>query len=747
MKFPKNFIAAGTEYSTLDRHVPAPYFRKSFSVDMPPEKAELLICGLGFYELWVNGEQVTKGKLAPYISAPDDCIYYDRYDLTALLKTGENVLGICLGNGFQNNPGGYIWDFQKTPWQGAPLFSLCLEMERGETKESLISDESFLTAPSPICFDDLRIGEIYDARKELPGWNLPGYNASGWKPAVSVPSPRGEAALCGAEPIRVQAELPPVSVKPSQDGYLYDFGQNQTGLCRLRISGEPGQEITLYHGEHLIDGELDRKNLTCDRTEEHQKDIYICKGAEEETYTPTFTYHGFRYVYVKGLRPEQAQPKLLTYLVMHSELPERGNFRCSDPTVNLLQEMTRRSTLSNFLYFPTDCPQREKNGWTADAALSAEHVLLNLGAENSYREWLRNIRKAQADNGSLPGIVPTGGWGYEWGCGPAWDSVLTWLPYYLYIYRGDRADIFNNAHAILRYLEFLTTKIRADGLIAFGLGDWCPVGRGADEYKSPLEFTDTMCAMDICKKAAYLFGEVGLAQHQGFAQGLYNRLYTAARERLIDRNTMIALGNCQTSQAMAIAWDLFEPGEKPEAFCRLLEQIEAADQHMDVGVLGGRVLFHVLSDFGYTDLALELVTQESFPSYGNWIARGATSLWEDFHLDDVSVNSQNHHFWGDISHWFIRHLAGICYHPHASGGEADIRPSFASKLSYAEGYHQAPEGKIAVRWEREESKLTLSLTYPEGLHGRIYLEDGWLFADGTSVKEAKTGEYTISERE
>ena len=744
MEFPMSFISAGTDYSSLERHIPAPYFRRSFTLEALPVKAELLICGLGFYELWINGQKLTRGCLSPYISNPDDLIYYDRYQLTEALRQGENVIGICLGNGLQNNPGGYTWDFEKARWRGAPALALRLELTAPDGSGTLLeSGCDFRTAPSPIRFDDYRVGEIYDARAELEGWNLPGYDDSGWKQAVPAPIPRGEARICQANPIRAWEELAPVSITPSEGGYLYDFGLNQTGVCRLELQGEPGQEITLRHGEHLIDGRLDRLNILCDQKNgENQKAVYICKGGRE-SYTPSFTYYGFRYVLVQGLKPEQAVPSALTYRVLHTDLPERGGFRCSDETVNKLQELTRRSDLSNFMHFPTDCPQREKNGWTADAALSAEHVLLNLEAEHNYKEWLRAIRKAQSPEGALPGIVPTGGWGFEWGCGPAWDSVLTWIPYYVYLYRGDREILEENAHAILRYLDYLSTRIRPDGLVCWGLGDWCPTGRGADHYKSPLEFTDTMCAMDICRKAAYIFGELGRQSQKEFAEALFRRLYQAARERLIDTNTMTALGSCQTSQAMAIAWELFTPAEKPEAFRRLLELIEDADQHFDMGVLGGRVLFHVLSDFGYTDLALKLITQESFPSYGNWLALGATTLWEDFQTDDVKVASQNHHFWGDISHWFLRHLSGIWYNPRGKGGDLDIRPCFAEKLTFAEGWHTAPEGRISVRWEREGERLRLSVQAPETLSGRISLEAGFVFRDGVSVKPLASGEYEI----
>ena len=750
MKFSKQFISATKEMCGLYHFVAAPYLRRSFALAQLPKKAELTICGLGFYELYINGEQVTKGLLSPYISNPDDLLYYDSYDLAPYLQVGENVIGLQLGNGMQNAFGGYVWDFEKAAWRSAPKVALCMEITGVDgTEAEFEADESFRCAPSPIYYDDLRMGERYDARAEIPGWNLPGFDDSGWERAFFSEAPRGEARLCEARPIKAWKELKPIAVWQEDDAYIYDFGENAAGLCRLDINGEAGQTVQMVFGEYIKDGKFYFDNIRFVRPEYEnmplyiQMDQYTCKGGGKETYLPRFTYHGFRYVKVMGITEAQAKPELLTYVVMNTELHERGSFRCSDEVLNQLQSRTRGATLANFYHFPTDCPHREKNGWTADAALSAEHALLNLDPDVNYAEWMRNIRKAMGDNGSVPGIVPTGGWGTLWGNGPAWDCVLVVLPYFLYQLRGDLGVARESAAAFLRYAHYLTTRRDEKGLIAFGLGDWCAP---SDPPHSPLVFTDSVTAMDICRKMAVLFDAMDMQPQKEFCENIAASLREAVRTHLLDRETMTFIGGCQTSQAMGIYYDVLDEEEKPQAFQVLLEKIEEHREHIDCGVLGARVLFHVLSDFGEVDLAYRVMTQPDAPSYGNWVARGETALAEDFYTEKQGVNSRNHHFFGDISAWFIKALCGIRLNPAFKGVDTfAIQPHFPQALSFAEGYHEGPLGKIEVRWEKTEDgrHIRFDLKAPQEMQGDFILSDGWVFEDGSSSCPAGSGCYLL----
>ena len=745
MIFPNCFIKATNEFNTPEKFVAAPYFRKVFTVKETAE-AQIKIGSCGFYKLFINGEDITKGALAPYISNPDDIVYFDQY--TVKLNEGKNVIGVILGNGFVNNPAGWVWEFDKASFRSAPSFALrlvCGDMV-------IESDDSFKTAPSPITFDDYRYGEHYDANLELDCWNTPGFDDSSWDSALIAATPCGEFRMCEAEPIKVAREIKPISITKVEDGYLYDFGENCAGVCRLSINGTKGQVVNMCYGELLVDGKLNVEYLwfpknangvhwDFDKDNIH-RDIYTCCGNGLETYTPSFTYHGFQYVMVTGITENQATPELLTYLVMNSAIESCGGFTTSDKTLTALQDMTIRSDLANFYYFVTDCPQREKNGWTADAALSAEQILLKFDADNSFREWMRNVCKAQNDAGALPGIVPTGGWGFNWGNGPAWDCVLAVVPYFCYKYRGDTQIIKECAPAFVKYLRYLTTRNDQNGLLAIGLGDWCHVGERYTSPKAPLIVTDTIMAVDIADKMAVLFDAIEMKAQADFAKNVADTYRKAFRENLIDFDTMTVYGECQSSQAMAIYYNLFTADEKPKAFDKLLKLIDATDGHMDVGVLGARIIFHVLSDFGYTDLALNMITRPDFPSYGYIVEAGYNTLWEKFTREPM--DSLNHHFWGDITAWFVKALVGIDYNPDITDlRRLDIKPHIADKLNDVSSYYDSQLGKIEVSWKKDSNKVVLNVTVPNEMIGEIAPQNNYRFEDGDTSKPLASGQYVL----
>lgn len=761
LNFSTKFVHGTTEYSTFYKHARAPIFRKTVNFSQKPQEAEILITGLGFYQLFVNGTDITKGFLAPYISNPDDIVYYDSYNLVPYLSQGENVIAILLGDGMQNLITN-VWNFDKTKFTSAPKLALTFNAKNENETVSFEAD-SFKWTDGPITFNNTRCGIHYDARLEPNGWFYSGYDDSSWNLPIKAEMPRGELRICKAEPIAVRSEFSPISVysgkvaeytargdvtqafpgkspegnPPITGGYVYDFGKNSAGVFRLKIKNTfPGQKISIQCCERKSpDGDISYRNINFFPDGYCQRDIYICKGADEEIFVPMFVYHGYRYLYVHGITEAQATKDLLTYIEINTQLSDTASFNCSDSISNTIYNICDNSDKSNFHYFPTDCPHREKNGWTGDAAASAEHMIMTMSVENSWREWMNNIRKAQNTEGYIPGIIPTTGWGFAWGNGPAWDRVIFDLPYYTYIYRGTTEMITENASMMLRYLELLTRKLDSKGLIQhWGLGDWCPNDRnGADKYAVPLGFTNGVMITDMCQKATVMFKATGLELHAEFARKLGEKSRKAIRNNYIDFGTMTVDGCYQSGQAMAVYYNIFEEAEKKQAVEILVDLIHKNNNRMSVGYLGARCIFHVLSSYGYSDLAYKMITRTDASSYGAVVANGLTTLPE--YLSTVifkndKAGSLNHHFFGDIKHWYLRSVAGINVNPALNNpNEILIKPYFIESLNYAEASYKTPNGSIYVKWQRDGETIKLTVTKTENAVFNVKLPNGWAFAE------------------
>ena len=761
----KKFICATYDYSTYQNFVPSPFFRKSFYVNKTAVECTVTIGGLGFYDIFINGQKITKGIIAPYVCNPDHIVYFDEYDVTRYLCEGKNVLGIQLGNGMQNCPGGEIWDFEKASFRGAPRVAFSIETEYSDgTVEVIEADKSVKTAPSPIIFDDLRCGCFYDARNEIPNWSEIDFCDDKWDNAVIAETPRGERRICEAEPVVPLKHIRPVKIRkctlnefradkrvdkncceyPTKEktGWLYDFGITTAGIIRLKIKGYRGQKIDLQFGEYLDEnGNPDYSNVQFLPEGYSQRDIYVLKGEGEEVFEPQFTYHGFRYVVVLGISEEQATEDLLTCIVCSSALEERGNFTCSDDVLNKLQAMARNATVSNFYYFPTDCPQREKNGWTGDAVNSCRQTHLNLNPDKSYKEWLRNIRKAQRAQGDIPGVVPTDEWGYN--IGPAWDAVLAHLPYFTYLYRGDKEILEENADALFRYAVYIAGRRTKRGTVDYGLGDWCPV----TVVKAPVELTSSIMTMDILKKCSYIFNVLGRSLQKDYCDKVYNEVRAAVRKYFVDWGTMTVSGNCQTSQSMAIFYDVFDESEKPQAAKVLVDIIKQSDDHIDFGFLGILTVFRVLCQYGECDLAYKMIARQDYPSFGDWVKRGFTSMPERFFKAGEFPDSLNHHAFADISAIFIEYFAGIKVNPYGDDcKEVNIEPCFVKALNNASAFYDSVCGKVGVKWERAFNGIKLSVEIPEGIYGEIRLPVGYRFSNTQrSQGKLESGIYEIEE--
>ncbi len=775
--FSEKFISATKERNKLIKHVSAPYMRKTIEFDELPNFLSITVCGLGFYDIFVNGKKITKGLLAPYISNPDDICYYDKYDLLPYVKEGKNVIGFILGNGFKNNDGGWIWDFDKAVFVGVPQLAFAIEGKIGENNLLIEADESVKVHGSPITFDDLRCGTFYDARREIENWCSPDFDDSMWDNAYFSDRPRGKARLCTVEPIVVKETHLAKEVRKATleknykhhekfdqlkyevkdreftdedyQGYLYDFGFNSSGVPKLTVyNTTPGQVIELQQCEYINSkGEPGYKNLLCYIDGYVQRDIYICKGAEKEEFIPPFTYHGFRCTFVTGLTDKQVKPDTVKYLECSSDLKERGDFSCSCPTLSKLQKMVRRSDLSNFYYFPTDCPQREKNGWTGDVTVSAEHMLMNLTCENSLREYMFSVRAAQNEAGTIPGIVPTGGWGFAWGNGPIWDNVLIEVPYQVARYTGNDDILKENAHAIMTYLTYASNKRNEKGLLCYGLGDW--VKPNNDREVAPKEFVDSVMIYQFALKASAVFGRLNMKLEKAFADSLADELCLAITENYIDDENGTVANNAQSAYVLAIIHGLFSETAKKKAVENLVQDIKDFGNMHDCGMIGIRYLFYVLSRNGYADLAYDILTGEEGTCYGNFVKRGLETLPESFTAFDENGDpfrwqSINHHFLGDISNFFISDIAGIRVNDKfIDAKNIDIEPTFITALDSAKAYFDSVCGRVEVCWEKKGNKVLLNVVAPDGIKGEIRLPENAKFVDFETVKPLTSSSFEI----
>ena len=705
------WIAAPTEHTGDASPRPAPLFRTDFVLHTPLRDARLYVCGLGYHELYLNGARVGDQVLAPSFTRYDMRALYLAHDITNMLQPGVNALAVMLGTGWYNCHTADVWNFAQAPWRDRPKLLLQLHVTLADgTVRVICSDGQWKVNEGPLRFDGLRNGETYDARLELPGWNTVEYDDSGWQPAMVVPGPGGmlEAELL---PCRVMAEITPIAVTEVRTGsFVVDLGQNISGWARLRVCGPAGTEVTLRYAEKLTDdGEIDQSNINVFiHSGDCQTDRYILKGDGLETWEPRFTYHGFRYVQLDGF-PGTPDVDALRGCVVHTSFQSIGDFRCDNALINNLHQCARWSYISNFVGIPTDCPHREKNGWTGDALIATEMGLFNYAAAPAYRKWLRDFVDAQRPNGQLPGIVPTGGWGYNWGSGPAWDSAYVQIPWLLYCYSGDESVLVEHYPGMKRYLDFMHS-MADDHILSFGLGDWCPPGsEGGGGHVSPTALTSTAyyyANNSIMAKVARLLCRAedahAFAALSAQIRGAFNRaFYDAASGNYA--------GGDQTSLACALYWGLADEGESPKVLARLIEAVEATDFHPTFGILGAKYVLNALVQHDRADVAYRLLTQTSYPSWGQWLDQGATTLWEMWE----GGTSRNHIMFGDISAWMYKALAGIAPDEATPGfRHSTIYPRLIEGLSWASGVYHTPYGRLSSSWQREKREVQMHIEIP-----------------------------------
>lgn len=732
---------------------PAALFRKSFSVPGEIRSARVYIAAAGLFELYINGTKAGNSMLDPAYTRFDRRILYVTHDVTSLLKQGENVAGVILGNGWYNHQSTAVWFFHEAPWRSRPKFCAEIHIELKDGNELIIpAGTDWKTSTGPLIFNSIYTAEHYDARLEKSGWDMPGYDDSHWQNSIIVPAPSGNIVAQAMHPIRAKEEIPAKTVKRISDRkWVFDIGRNIAGISRIKVVGNAGTKIQLKHGERLNpDGTVDQSNIDVhyrptDDSDPFQTDIFILSGKGEETFSPRFNYKGFQYVEVTSDKPLSLTRESLSGFFMHSDVPQIGYVNTSDTLLNKIWKAANTSYLSNLYAYPTDCPQREKNGWTGDAHIAIETGLYNFDGITVYEKWLNDHLDEQQPNGVLPAIIPTSGWGYHWANGPDWTSTIAIIPWNIYLFYGDTYLLRKCYNSIKRYVDHIT-ELSPSGLTGWGLGDWIPV-----KSVSPVELTSSVyyyVDASILAKAARLLGNY--SDYEKYS-ALAVKIKNAINEKYLDEKNGIYGKGLQTELSVPLMWGIVPEDLKHVIAKKLAENVVANGYHLDVGLLGTKAILNALSENGYADIAFRLAVQDTFPSWGWWIVNGATTLFENWSINPESDISMNHIMFGEIGAWLFKGPGGIFPDPDQPGFKNIIlKPCFVDGLDRFEAKHASPYGTIISSWERVGGdtiiyRITLPASstatfYPDG---EVILENDSDISKNKHIRAEGTGNEQI----
>ena len=697
---------------------PAPLFRKTFKLDKQASKARAYVAVAGYYKLYINGKQVQDSYLDPGYTAFDKRILTVTYDITPLLKQGDNVVAAELGNGWYNEQSVATWNFDKAAWRNRPNMQMELRIQLSDNAvNSIKTDSTWLTSTGASLYNNIYSGERYDARLEQKGWNNLPFDDSKWEKVKVVASPTAQLVAREMQPIRVKEELKPASVKTFSDKlYVFSFPKNISGVCRLKVKGAAGTKITMKHGELLKpDGRLEQGNINVyftpvDKNEIFQTDEYTLRGdGTDEIFVPSFTYHGFQYVEVESSEPVALTKESLTALFFHTDVEPVGSFSCSNPMLNKIWAASIQSYLCNLESIPTDCPQREKNGWTADAHVSTDLGLLGFNGINFYQKWMNDFIDNQKVNGQISGIIPSAGWGYEDWIGPVWDAALFIIPDKLYQYYGDTSTIRRLYSTMTEYLYYLQTR-EETGFLNYGIGDWLT-------YKATTNTQYTSTAFYyydnvLMSRFSKILGKDTLPfsrKAEGLRQLINVKFYHPESGFYAD--------STQAAQAVALYLGLVNPSQEKRVAENLHKIVKANNYFLDFGLLGSKMVPAMLVKYGYMDDAMKMVLKKEAPSWGYWVETlGLTTLSETWVLNkDLHDGSLNHVFLGDISAWMMNQLAGINYDSDSPGFKHfKLTPHFVSELDWAKGSYRSVRGLIRSEWKRENGTVKLTVEVPAG---------------------------------
>ena len=730
-------IPIGIEFDRLK------YLRKTLKLaDKPVAQARLYVTALGLYQAHLNGQRVSDAVFGQEWTDYRKRIRYQVYDVTTLLRKGDNVLAGFVGHGWYS---GHIGNGYRT-YGKIPALLAQLEVTYTDgSMEQIVTDASWKSAVSPILSSDFMLGENYDAGLEVKGWDLPGIDDSAWEPVkVRNERPRPLESQV-AEPVRQVFEIKPKTItEPKPSCWTFDLGQNMVGFVRLKVSAPTGTKVTLRHAEMLNpDGTIYTANLRSAVS----IDTYTCKGGGVEIFQPHFTFHGFRYVELTGL---SGKPPLdtITGVAIASDTPRAGEFSCSDPRINQLYSNIVWGQRGNYLSIPTDCPQRnERLGWMGDAQVFVRTATYNADVAAFFSKWLVDVDDTQTKDGAFSSVSPHDGSGGTPGWGDA-GVICPWTIYYVY---GDLRQLEQHYPAMVRWIEWC--RAHSSELIRVkdrggDYGDWLSSGAN-----TPKELIGTAYFAYSTKLVARAAKALGKTEDVAKYEQLFNDIKAAFNKAYVATDGRIQ-GNTQTCYLMALKFDLLSAEMREKAVQYLLEDITAKKNHLSTGFIGVSYLLPVLTQAGKHDTAFKLFLQDTFPSWLFSVKHGATTIWERWDgwtpergFQTPTMNSFNHYSLGSCGEWMFSSLAGI----DTDGPgfkKLTIRPTPGEGITWVKASYDSINGRIVSNWATEGDKLTMDITIPINATATVYMpakDAATVIESGKPVAQAKDVKFLRQE--
>ncbi len=715
-----------------------PLLRKEFTVKPGLERALVFVCGLGQYELDLNGEKVGDHFMAPGWTHYDSLCFYNVYDVTADLKPGRNAFGIWLGNGFYIIPN-TLYRKLITAY-GNPKMILKMDLSyKDGSKETLTSDESWKTTASPVTFSSIFAGETFNAALEQDGWNKPEFDDTAWQPAKVMRRPGKRLEAEDDYPVKVMEQIDVkriLSTDSLDTQYLYDFGQNASGIVKIEVTGQKGDTIRLVPAE-LIDA---RGNPLQGATGEPFCLTYILKGSGTEIWSPWFTYYGFRYVGVKGAVPDTLStpsflPRILKMTLLHTRnsSPETGYFHTSEDLFNRISHLIRWAIKSNLQSVVTDCPHREKLGWLEQTHLMGNSIHYNFDICALYKKQIRDMRFAQFANGMIPTIAPeftrfAGGFLDT----PEWGSAGVILPWLVYQWYGDRKALEDAWPMMTRYVDYLKSKSK-DHILDYGLGDWYDLGPDFPGYAqlTPVKLTATAIYYYDVKLIGEMARILGKEEDQKIYGDWAEEIKDAFNREFFNPQSRIYSTGSQTAISMPLVVGLVDEKYRKDVFQTLIESVQRSGKALTAGDVGFHFLVRALSDGGAGELLYEMNARDDVPGYGFQLKKGATTLTESWAaLERVS---NNHLMLGHLMEWFYAGLVGIEQTDSSVAfREVKIAPQMVKKVGEAGATFESPYGRIASHWKKTTEGYDLEVEIPANTAALVYLP----FTEGKRLTES-----------